>query len=220
MNTSSFHLNLLSEAEKMSSSPIRLRVMLPVLAILAIIGMVVWWGTLTTQLMLIHAKTTDIQNELASKKSAHDAIVGNMNLANEEDAQLRQLEFYRGGCAQWGKTFATIAEMLPVKIQLMRMEIPEPAPQILRDPKNPKRPPLLGPTNDTESVSLVLTGRAARDTTIVAFMESLEGPPFTNRLNRVTVRSVQQEARATKDDEPRQLVFELECRAGDRRFAK
>ena len=220
MNTSSFHLNLLSEAEKMSSSPIRLRVMLPILALLAIIGMVVWWGTLTTQLMLIHAKTSDIQNELISKKNAHDAIVGNMNLANEEAAQLQQLEFYRGGCVRWGETFAMIAEMLPIKIQLMRLEIPEPEPQILRDPKNPKRPPLLGPTNDTESVSLVLTGRAARDTTIVAFMESLEGAPFTNRINQVTVRSVQQEAKSTKDGEPRLLAFELECRAIDRRFAK
>ena len=220
MNTSSFHLNLLSETEKMSSSPIRLRVMMPILAILAIVGMVVWWGMLSTQVMLVHAKTTDIQNALAAKKNAHDAIVGNMNLANEESAQLQQLEFYRGGCVKWGGTFASIAEILPIKIQLMRMEIPEPAPQMLRDPKNPKRPPLLGPTNDTESVSVVLSGRAARDTTIVAFMESLEGATFTNRLGRATVRSVQQEAKAANENEPRLIAFELECRATDRRFAK
>ena len=91
---------------------------------------------------------------------------------------------------------------------------------MLRDPKNPKRPPLPGPTNDTEAVTLVMTGRAARDTTIVAFMESLEGESFTNRLGRATVRSVQQEAQTSKQGEARLLAFELECRATDRRFAK
>ena len=142
MKNASFHLNLLSEAEKMSSSPIRLRIMRPVLAILAVIGMMVWWGMLTTQMLLVHTKTSSIRAELESKKSAHDAIVGNMNLANEEAAQLQQLEMYRGGCRNWGATFASIAEVLPVKIQIVRLEIPEPPTQVLYDPKNPKRPPL------------------------------------------------------------------------------
>ena len=220
MRNSSFHLNLLTEAEKLSSSPIRLRVMLPVLALLAIAGMAVWWGTLTTQLMLAHAKTSDVQSELASKKGAHNEIVGSMTLANEEAAQLKQLEFYRGGCTRWGETFAMIAEMIPVRMQLVRLEMPEPPPQMLRDPKNPKRPPLLGPTNDTEAVSIVMTGRAARDTTIVSFMESLEGAAFTNRLGRVTVRSVQQEPQPAKRGEARLIAFELECNATDRRFAE
>ena len=221
MKNSAFHLNLLSDTEKMSSSPIRLRVMMPILAILAVVGMMIWWGMLTAQTMLVHTKTSSIRDELASKKAAHDAIVGNMNLANEEAAQLQQLEMYRGGCVRWGATFASIAEILPVKIQLVRLEIPEPPPQMLRDPRNPRMPPLLGPTNDTESASLVLAGRAVRDTTIVAFMESLEGAAFTNRLGRAVVRSVQQEAQsAQKQDTPRLLAFEIECRATDRRFAK
>ena len=220
MKRAAFHLNLLAESEKLSSSPIRLRVMLPVLALLAIVGMAVWWGTITTQLMLARAKTSDVRSELAAKKGAHDEIIDSMTRANEEAAQLKQLEFYRGGCVRWGETFATIAEMIPVRMQLVRIEIPEPPPQILRDPKNPKRPPLLGPTNDTESVSVVMTGRAARDTTIVSFMESLEGAPFTNRLSRVTVKSVQQEPQPQKRGEPRLIAFELECRAADRRFAE
>ena len=220
MKRAAFHLNLLAESEKLSSSPIRLRVMLPILALLAIVGMAVWWGTLTTQLVLARAKTSDVRSELAAKKDAHDEIIGGMTRANEESAQLKQLEFYRGGCVRWGGTFATIAEMVPVRMQLVRMEIPEPPPQMLRDPKNPKRPPLLGPTNDTESVSVVMTGRAARDTTIVSFMESLEGAPFTNRLGRVKVKSVQQEPQPQKRGEPRLIAFELECRATDRRFAE
>ena len=220
MKNAAFHLNLLSEAEKMSSSPIRLRVMVPVLALLTVIGMLVWWGTLTTQTLLLRAKTSSVMEELTSKKAAHDAIVDNMKLANEEAAELQQLEMYRGGCVQWGETLAAIAEVMPVKMQLVRLEIPEPPPQVLRDPKNPKAPPLLGPTEDTEPVSLVMTGRAARDTTIVAFMESIEGVSFTNRLSRAVVRSVQQEAQPKKEGEARLLAFELACRATDRRFAK
>lgn len=220
MKCASFHLNLLAETEKLSSSPIRLRVMLPVLALLAAVGMAIWWGTLTTQSFIVRSQTASLREELASKKGAHDAIVDNMKLANEEAAQLQQLMFYRGGCVRWGETFATIAEMIPIRMQLVRLEIPEPPPQILRDPKNPKRPPLLGPTNDTEAVSVVMTGRAARDTTIVSFLESLEGAAFSNRLGRVAVKSVQQEPQPRKSGEARLLAFELECRAVDRRFAE
>jgi len=220
MNTDPFHLNLLSEAEKMSSSPIRLRIMMPILALLAVAGIAIWWGTLTTQLLMTRAKCSSVREELAAKKSDHDAIVGSMNLANEEAAQLQQLEMYRAGCVRWGETFAAMAESLPVKMQLVRLEMPEPPPQVLHDPKNPKKPPLLGPTNDTEQVSLVITGRAARDTTVVAFMESLDGAAFTNRLGRAVVRSVQQESQPAKRGEQRLLAFELECRAIGRRFAK
>ena len=220
MNTEQFHLNLLAESEKMSSSPIRLRVMMPILALLSVMGAVIWWGTLTTQLVMTRAKTQALREEIASKKAAHDAIVDNMNLANEEDAQLQQLEMYRGGCVKWGGTFAAIAESLPLKIQLVRIELPEPPPQVLRDPKNPKKPPLLGPTNDTESATLVIAGRAARDTTVVAFMESLEGAAFTNMLGRAVVSSIQQESISSKQGGQRLLAFELECRAMGRRFAK
>ena len=129
MKNAAFHLNLLSEAEKMSSSPIRLRVMMPVLALLAVVGMLVWWGTLTTQAILVRAKTSSVIEELSSKKAAHAAIIDNMKLANEEAAELQQLEMYRGGCVQWGETFATIAEVMPVKMQLVRLEIPEPPPR-------------------------------------------------------------------------------------------
>ncbi|MBR2838102.1 MAG: hypothetical protein IKE55_04950 [Kiritimatiellae bacterium] len=220
MKTSAFHMNLITEAETMSPSPIRLRVMLPILAFLAVAGIAVWWGTLATQLMLVRSKTSAVEEELAAKKESHDAIVGNMNLANEEAAQLQQLELYRAGCVRWGETFAAIAEILPVKMQLVRLEIPAPAPQVLRDPKNPKKPPLIGPTNNTESVTLVLAGRAAHENTISSFMESLEGAAFTNRLGRASVKSVHQEAQPPKQGEARLLAFELECRAADRRFAK
>ncbi len=220
MKNSAFHLNLLSETEKMSSSPIRLRVMMPILAIIAVVGMMVWWGMLTTQTILVHTKTSSIREELVAKKTAHDAIVGNMNLANEESAQLQQLEMYRGGCMNWGATFASIAEVLPIKIQLVRLEIPEPPPQVLYDPKNPKKPPLLGPTDDTESVSLVITGRAANDTTIEAFVKSLKGAAFTNRLVRAEAKAKQEAQSSQKDDSQRLLAFEIECKATDRRFAK
>ena len=42
MKTASFHLNLLNSSEILSSSPVRLRVMLPVGAFLACIGLLVW----------------------------------------------------------------------------------------------------------------------------------------------------------------------------------
>ena len=128
MKTAPFHLNLLSDAEKLSSSPFRLRVMLPVLAVLAVAGMIIWWGMLTTQMLIVRSRTSVLRENLAAKKSQHDAIVGGMKRANEESAQLRQLEMYRGGCVTRGETFAAVAEALPVKMQLLRMELPPPPP--------------------------------------------------------------------------------------------
>ena len=58
MKTAAFHLNLLKSNEVLSSSPVRLRVMLPVGALLACVGLLVWWGVLFTQ--IFHRK--DLKN--------------------------------------------------------------------------------------------------------------------------------------------------------------
>ena len=43
MKAPNLHLNLLREQERVSSSPVRVRVMLPSLAILACVAMLGWW---------------------------------------------------------------------------------------------------------------------------------------------------------------------------------
>ena len=53
MKAPNLHLNLLRESEKVSSSPVRLRVMLPIFALLLCAGCAIWWAILFMQLMLL-----------------------------------------------------------------------------------------------------------------------------------------------------------------------
>ena len=97
MKTSSFHLNLLRTNEVLSSSPVRLRIMLPVGALLACAGLLVWWGILFTQIFIAKTQSHSIEEDLAAKNSAHSEAIQKRDLARELKLQLEQLEYYRTG---------------------------------------------------------------------------------------------------------------------------
>ena len=76
MNASNLHLNLLRDAEKVSSSPVRLRVMLPILALMLCVGCAIWWAVLFMQMLLLRGQVATLRTDLEGKKSAHAAILG------------------------------------------------------------------------------------------------------------------------------------------------
>ena len=223
------HLNLLKESEKVSSSPVRLRVMLPVAALLACAGMLVWWGVIFGQSVITVSKVETLKSDIARNEKAYAAVMANLQTANELETELEQLEYYRAAHHPWGPTLTALAEKMPLKVQLVKLEIPPPPPQVLTDPKNPKRPPLWGPTNVEEEVVLTLSGRTPKETPVIALMEALEGEQFTNSLVIVKdPRSPKQspKVRSFRQDVPkhgeaaRMLTFEIDYRAQERRFAK
>ena len=69
MNAPKLHLNLLRDSERQSSSPVRLRVMLPILAVLACLGCLVWWGVLAGQLILAKTQVSSLQADLDAIRS-------------------------------------------------------------------------------------------------------------------------------------------------------
>ena len=232
MSAKAYHLNLLKTSERVSSSPVRIRVMLPVLAMFAVAGAVVWWGSLLGRVLLARASAQTLQAEIDTRKAAYADVMEKMNLANELESGLEQLEYYRGGCRSYGDVFTALAEVMPLKIQLTRLEIPPPTTQSLVPPGVlPGRPytPLWGPTGNVESVSLVLAGRTPKETPIVSLMESLESDTFTNFISIVKdprrsdqspkVRSIRQDT-SRRGEGSRMLAFEIEYRLKDRRFAK
>ena len=83
MKASSFHLNLLRQNEVLSSSPVRLRIMLPVGATLACAGLLVWWGVLFTQIILAKTQAQGIEDDLTAKNSAHAEAIQKRDLARE-----------------------------------------------------------------------------------------------------------------------------------------
>lgn len=230
MKAQNLHLNLLRAEEKASSSPVRMRVMLPLLSLLLCAACLVWWGILVMQGLLLGGKVNSTRADLESKKAAHAAILAEMSDMRERQAQLDQLRAYKSGCHKYGGLLAKLAEVIPNEIQLTSISIPEPPPQMLTDPKNPKRPPLLGPTNTVENVQFRISGRTAAMASVTAFMEAIEGGAFADwivvekngkdsaarKKRRIHIR---QEARAADGGE-RLLAFDVEFRCKGRRFEK
>ncbi len=229
MEAPNLHLNLLRDTEKMSSSPVRLRVMLPILALLLCVGCAIWWAILFMQMMLLRGQLASVRADLDGKKSAHAAILAEMAKVRDLQAELDQLKAYDRGRRQYGPLLAYLAEAMPTNMQLTAITIPEPPPQMLSNPKNPKVPPLLGPTNTTEAVSLRITGRTVKAAPVTALMETLAGDNFKEWLvidktgaaarQSPRVHSFRQEARA-QDNGSRLLAFDVEYRCRERRFEK
>ena len=229
MEAPNLHLNLLRDAEKMSSSPIRVRVMLPILALLLCVGCAIWWAILFMQLMLLRGQLSTVKSDLGGKKSAHAAILEEMAKVRDQQAELDQLTAYSKGRRVYGPLLAQLAESMPTNVQLTAVSIPEPEPQQLTNPKNPRIPPLLGPTNTAEAVSFRLTGRTVKAAPVTALMETLAGDGFKDWLvidksgaadrQSPRVHSFRQETRAAKDGS-RLLAFDVEYRCLERRFEK
>jgi len=227
MNALNLHMNLLREAEKVSSSPVRLRVMLPILALLLCVGCAIWWAILFMQLMLLNGQVVQLKTDLDGRKSAHAAILAEMGRVRDLQAELDQLNAYNRGRRTWGGLFAKLADVMPESVQLTTLSIPEPPLQSLVNPVNPRLPPLLGPTNTTESVTFRLTGRTAKSDPVTALIATLGEKQFEDWLvvdktganPSPRVHSFRQE-KAQGADGKRLLAFDVEFRCPERRFEK
>lgn len=224
------HVNLLRENEVLSSSPVRIRVMLPVAMMLAAAGMVLWWLIVYGAVLLNTTSISSLENDVAAKKAEHQKILDQMNEANELETELEQLGYYRAARRPWGETLAHLAEVIPLKVQLTRLAIPPPPPQNLANPKSPKLPPLWGPDTTPEKVTLILAGRTTKETPVISMMESLESDAFTNALvicrdprepeQSPRVKSFKQDSasNAASKTKQRMLSFEIEYTARERSF--
>ena len=237
MKSTAFHLNLLMESERVSSSPVRFRVMLPVLSMLACLGLAVWWAILGGQLMLAKTSVSRLETELRTHDAANRDVLAKMAEVNDLNARLAQLDSYSNSVLRRGAMLASLAEVMPLKVQLVKLEIPAPAHPVIPKPPKPKPgqrkakkstvPAILGPTGYVERATLVLVGRTPKETPVMSLMESLEGDGFTNALQIVRnprdpnlspkVRSFKQDV-AKKGEGARMLVFDIEYLLRGRRF--
>ena len=226
MSRRAYHLNLLMEGERLSSSPVRFRVMLPVLAALAALGMAVWWLILVGQLMLAQSGVARLKDEMGRRDAAHRAVRGQMAQVAELEAQLAQLDCYSNSIVRRGELLTKVAEAMPLKVQLVKLEIPPPEPPKTPVPPTPKKgkaaPPVFGPTGYVERASIVLAGRAANAASIQSLLEALAGDSFTNDVvvtrDSPRVRVRQDVTRAP--GAPRMDAFDIECLLSERRFDK
>lgn len=227
MKTPNLHLNLLHASERQSSSPVRLRVMLPILSVLACLGCLVWWGVLACQLMLVKSQCASIRRDLEAKKAEHGGVLKQMADMRNSQAELDQLTMYANGRRKYGNMLKQLAEILPEGIALMALEIPEPPAQNLLPPgakPGARVKPLLGPTGTVEKVSFRIMGRTANDGPMNAMMGALRSPAFADSFvadqnGAGKVRSLQQDTSAEGRDVGL-LSFDVEYRCVERRFEK
>jgi len=227
MNVPRLHLNLLRDSERRSSSPVRLRVMMPVLAILAAAGGLLWWAILFAQLLVIRGQATNLRDDLESKKVDHATILAQMASVRDLQAELDQLAAYAHGRRVYGNVLARLAAVMPPHVQLTSLVIPQ-APLPNLNPPGSRRP-LLGPTGTVEAVTLRLTGRTTKAAPVSTLMDSLEAPAFSGILvidkdpkspqQSPKILSFRQDT-AAADNAVRLLVFDVEYRCADRRFEK
>ena len=218
MKSANFHLNLLKDTEKLSSSPVRLRVMLPVVALFACIGMALWWAILFTQLLMIKAESQTIDEDLKAKSSAHAEAIARQDLVREMRQQIEQLTCYKNGVRAIGQPLAKLAEVMPLKVQLTELTfLPPPHDP---PPKPGQKISPFAPMTNVETQRIVIAGRTTRETPVVALMESLDTADFEKLITKQKrVKSFRQDATAGKGGR-RLLTFEVEYTMPERRFAK
>ena len=220
MKSASIHLNLLKETERLSSSPVRLRVMLPIVALFACLGMALWWAILFTQLLVTRAEAQSIDEDLKAKATAHAEAISQQDRVREMRQQLEQLTYYRNGVRAIGEPLTKLADVMPLRVQLTELSFaPPPAPLV---PQLPGQKPALpfAQVSNVETQKLTITGRTTKETPVVALMESLESAEFERLITKEKkIKSFRQEASAAKGNR-RLLSFEVEYVMPGRRFAK
>ena len=226
MSAKAMHLNLLQESERLSSSPVRAKVLLPIISGLCLAAVLLWWVFLWLQLGLISTEAEELRASVTANQSAYAEVCKLKDEMGAKDAELGQFTGYVRGRRVWGEALAALAAALPEGIQLTALEIPEPPPQNLLPPPGIKLPPLLGPTNALEQVTLRIAGRTAREETLLKFLGAVKGEPsFTNVLvfaegDAQSPRMRQFGQDATTDAEGnRAIVFDVEYRTPGRNFA-
>ena len=218
MNSVGLHLNLLKETEHLSSSPVRLRVMLPIVALFACVGFALWWAILFTQLMLARTEAQSIDADLKAKSEAHAEAIGRQDKVREMRQQLDQLAYYRSGVRSVGAPLAKLAEVMPLKVQLTELSFAPPPPD--PPPKFGQKAPVFGPVTNVETQKLVIAGRTTGNTPIEALLISLEDPAFEPLVTKDRrIKSFDQDAAAGRGKR-RLLAFEVEYTMPERRFAK
>ena len=228
-----YHLNLLMESERVSSSPIRFRIMLPVLACLACLGIAIWGAILGGQLILAQTSLHTLKAELDAKENANKDAIKTMADLGETLAELDQFECYQSSMLRRGEFLTTLAEAMPLKVQLIKLEIPQPAPPVVPKPANAKKgvktAAIAAPTGYVERASIILTGRSPKELPIIALMDTLASEQFTNSIYIVRdaadpspkIRSFKQDAaRGGNDTAARMMAFEIEYLIKGRRFDK
>lgn len=211
------HLNLLKDEEQYSSSPVRLRVLLPAIAAIATLCCLVWWALLGLNAHNQAEVKGRLERGILEEKAAHAVVLDLRAQEKEVTAVIRQLELYEHARLRFGETLSQFAACVPENLQLTEIRLPPPPPALV-DPLRPTA----GPTNSVEAVTLRLAGRTSGDQaseSVNTLLAALRTPAFTNLIQTADIPkgAFRQDAGRTADNREA-LLFEIRCVCVPRRF--
>ena len=213
----SLHLNLIKDEEIVSSSPIRSRVMLPLVGGAALLASLLAWGMAQFRVSALEDQKARLVAAVAERQGAHRDVLRLRGERAALQATFRQFGYYTNSCVRWAEMVSAIAGVVPTNIQLTALNlVPPPLP---RPPADKAQAALWhGPTNASERATLIIEGMAKepnREKAINALVEALNAPPFTNRIEKAEIRK----GGTWQDSTQREFLhFKITCAAQPRRF--
>lgn len=191
-NKNSLHFDFLLDEERVSSSQLRMRFILPVLGLLCILVPLVVWVQESSQMNRIVSKRQLLDAEIANLKTKHVYVLKESADEKELTAQLQQLGAYRKSKQVVGSILASLTNCVSSRIQLTRLELLTQTPPPFSGPQVRPRTALdltkLCPTNGVDSVSLRLAGRSIQSggnpVEVNRFLNALQGPTFSSLINQ------------------------------------
>jgi len=211
------HLDLLKEDERRSSSPIRLRVMMPLTALFLTTCVLVWWGLLFLRVHGQNQLVEELQQAVTSFTPSHTAVLELRAQEQEYHAMVHQLTLYRNSRNLFGQALSNLAEHVTENIQFTEMRIPPPSPPTV-DPTRPSS----GPTNTFELVALRIAGRTGGERpseAVNTLLAALRTPAFTNLFRTAVIpKGAFRQDIARNPANHETLLFEITCDCVPRRF--
>jgi Tfp pilus assembly protein PilN len=211
------HLDLLKEDERLSSSPIRLRVMMPMTASFVALCLLVWWSLICLRsLGQVHLKM-EVEQAIHALAPVHASVLDARAQEQEIKAVIGQLSLYKNSCNRFGESFSKLTASIPETIQFTELRIAPPQPVASPDPAHP-----VVPTNLLEQVTLRISGRTGGERPsegVNALLATLRTPAFTNLFRTAFIpKGAFRQDTVRNPDNRETLLFEITCECLPRRF--
>lgn len=190
--TNALHFDFLLDSERFSSSPLRLRFLVPVLGVLCLLAPLAVWLQESSQVEGVASKKQLLETEIAQLKASHEGVLKEMAEEKDIQAQLKQLGFYRKSKCLVGATLAGLTNCVSSRIQLTRLELLTKTPPPLFSgpqarPANAIELSKLCPTNLTDVVTLRFSGRSIQTggtpVEVNRFLQALQGNAFASLIS-------------------------------------
>ena len=219
------HINLLRDDERVSSNPVRLRVMAPILCGIALAALLGWWQMVAAANAARRREADAIgaaADGLKPAVAACDALALRIAAAR---AEIDQIACYRNGRVVFGDMLAKLPDVVPASVQFTSVTIPPP----YRPPaKKEDKPPVRSATKTGASATAVKPAGSAPEKVFINFAGLVDSAETAARLKAAMagpafaglVKSAEIPGGAFKmsSDGSGQFLFEISCECTERSF--